>query len=424
MNRKFLALALLALLAALGVAACGGSSSSSTGSDTAESSEAEPASDTKPASNSSEVVKTMTVTAINSTTGAWPEAKYAAEAYASWVNKNGGVGGRELDMIFCDTEGTSTGAAHCAQQAVSEGVVAVIGGFLLNPQAMFPVLEQANIAWLGSLGGFQEEYSQKMLFPTLGLAALEAGGSYQAAKEGCEHLTIVNPEVPGDELTESLNRNGFVAGGGDAANWRIIRYAPTTTDLAPTAAEATKGSDCIYGYFPSPVMPAWLEALKSVGGTQRIVGYVGEISEATAKKFAPQLKGSIAASAYQNWKTDPGFADFRKGLQEVDAPDELDYGWTGQATWVSYVQFNEIAAGIEGEITPDNFYEAASNANHVEAGGLTAPLDFTKEFTGLKGEIPRNFNPYAVLGTFKNGGPVLQPGFEDMTSVIDGEPPK
>lgn len=417
MAKKVLSLAALVVSVALLLAACGGGGDGSSSDSTSASSTSENA------SSNGEVVKAMTVTAINSTTGAWPEAKYAAEAYESWVNANGGIDGRELDMIFCDTEGTSTGAAHCAQQAVSEKVTAVVGGFNLNPQPMFPLLEQAGIAWLGSLGGFQEEYSKEYLFPTLGLAAFEAGGSYQAAKEGCKKLTIVNPEVPGDTLTESLNKNGFVAGGGDASNWSIVRYVPTTTDFAPVAAEASSNSDCIYGYFPSPLMPAWLEALKSVGATQRIVGYVGEISEETAKKFAPQLKDSIAASAYQNWKTDPGFADFREGLKEVNAPTDLDYGWTGQATWVSYVQFNEIASEIDGEVTSQSFFEAASNAAHVASGGLTEPLDFTKESTSLNGEIPRNFNPYVVLGTFKNGGPVLEPGFQDMTSVIDGKAP-
>jgi len=415
--------AALTLVVGLGVAACGGGSSS-TSSSSGSASTGNDAPGSEIVSADGETVKTMTVTAVNSTTGAWPEAKYVAEAYASWVNAHGGIGGRELDMIFCDSEGTSAGLARCAQKAVSENVVAVVGGFLIDATAMTPVLEQAGIAWLGSPGVTPDEYTSKISFPTSGLFGWEAGGAYEAAKQGCKKLAIVGPDVPALEITETISKNGFVAGGGDPSGFSVARYAPGATDLSTSAAEASRESDCIYGYFPGPVMPVWLEALKSVGATQRIVGYVGEITEETATKFASQLEGSIASSAYQNYHTDPKWAAFREGLKEIEAPTTLDYGGPqGQETWVSYVQFNELASEIEGELTAANFLEHATEATKVDAPGLLPTLNFTEEYKGLNGEIPRNYNSYAAFGTFKNGVAILKPGFEDMGSVIDGKAP-
>ena len=55
-------------------------------------------------------------------------------------------------------------------------------------------------------------------------------------------------------------------------------------------------------------------------------------------------------------------------------------------TWAAYVGFTQIAETIDGDITAESFYEAASNTSALDLNGMVPVLDFTQEWTdGLDG---------------------------------------
>ena len=77
---------------------------------------------------------------------------------------------------------------------------------------------------------------------------------------------------------------------------------------------------------------------------------------------------------------------------------------------------------LKGSITSKAFLEAASHTSHVDTHGMTAPVDFTKEWTdGPKG-YQRLFNRTAKFSTFNDGKLVPVSGdFVDYTNLMLGK---
>src|SRR5690554_3364485 len=62
-----------------------------------------------------------------------PEIPEGAQAAARAMNKKGGIGGRPVRVLVCDTENDPNKATECGRRAVDEGVVALIG--VLTPHS-------------------------------------------------------------------------------------------------------------------------------------------------------------------------------------------------------------------------------------------------------------------------------------------------
>lgn len=368
-------------------------------------------------------IKVMTITAINSQSGAWPNARTAAEASVKAINNDGGVGGRELELVFCDSQGTPTGLAKCGQEAVQEQVVAVVGGFLTSSSALISVLEEAGIAWLGSPGTDNAEYTSKNVFEMGGQLAWQSGAAYLAAKSGCKSIAAFPPDVPGADLAVQMVENGFVAGGGSDDAVTVDKYPPGTADMTPYVARGAD-ADCVVPFMGQAVLPGFLASLNSIGSTQRLVSHQGTLIPATAAQFPQYAEGAVMGGNFDDWQTSAAWAPFREALSAVDAPD-MDYGGSyAQLTWAAYMAFKQIAEPIADDIDSAAFLDATSKATSVDADGLMEPLDFTKTWDGLDGEFPRSFNRNAVLFIWKDGKPVREDvGFTDMSGVIEGQPP-
>ena len=97
-----------------------------------------------------EPIKVMVTAPVDTQLPPYPNIPGAAEVYEQYINANGGVAGRPLEVITCDNKGEPNEGANCARQAVEEGVVAVVGSFTFDASRIIPVLEEANIAWFGA----------------------------------------------------------------------------------------------------------------------------------------------------------------------------------------------------------------------------------------------------------------------------------
>ena len=101
---------------------------------------------------------------------------------------------------------------------------------------------------------------------------------------------------------------------------------------------------------------------------------------------------------------------------------ELDYNSLGgMGTWAAFVAFTQIAETIDGDITAESFFEAASNTSELDLNGMVPVLDFTQEWTdGLEG-YQRLFNRSVVFSTLENGKVVpLTTEFEDVGDLATG----
>ena len=87
---------------------------------------------------------------FQASTFSYPEGQTAIEAAAMSLNAAGGINGHPIQVAACNDQGDPNVAAQCARQAVSDGDVAVLGSYSQNAGQVLPILQAANIAYVGA----------------------------------------------------------------------------------------------------------------------------------------------------------------------------------------------------------------------------------------------------------------------------------
>ena len=126
-----------------------------------------------------------------------PQGMAAAEAAASYVNAHGGfVGNRPVQVVTCNAMGTPIASRQCAQEFVSDKVIAVGGVSIDFPTSGLPVLQAAGIPFVG-LGIAAQDFSNPVSYPFFGTTA----SGYPAEvkyflKQGVKSVAIITIDVP------------------------------------------------------------------------------------------------------------------------------------------------------------------------------------------------------------------------------------
>ena len=152
----------------------------------------------------------------------YPNIPGAAEVYEQYINDNGGVAGRPLEVITCDNKGDPNEGANCARQAVEEEVVAVVGSFTFDASRIIPVLEEANIAWFGACCPLVAQEFTSPISYVLGslLPGMGAGLGWKMAQDGCKNPVNVVLDIPAGDVAFPALKNAYEVGGGDPDAWR------------------------------------------------------------------------------------------------------------------------------------------------------------------------------------------------------------
>lgn len=91
----------------------------------------------------------------------------ATRAYINLVNDQGGINGRQVELITCDTRGTVNGTQSCVRKLVEQDKVFLMGPSLdFNMGTVVPYVEERGIPWVGSAGLEDSEFESPVMFPT------------------------------------------------------------------------------------------------------------------------------------------------------------------------------------------------------------------------------------------------------------------
>lgn len=406
-------LAAAALASALALAACGGDDGGGGGGGDSGGGDK---------GLSGDPIKAMTVASINTEGPPFPMIHETAEIYAKWVNDNGGIKGRPLEVITCDDRGVAPGAEDCARKAVQEKVTAVVGSYTFMADSIVPILEQSNIAWFGTCcAGTPQELTSKASFPVGSSLMYAAGFAKKAVDDGCQKINgvVIDGAQPYIPIME-----GALESQGAKFNKKPTILPPTSQDYSPQVAEAISGgADCVLMVVSEGPYTAWMGAWAQADTNVRMYGPQGNLDSVSIKGNEEAAEGSIIAGSYPDLATEP-WKDYRAALEKYEANDEYEYNSLGgMGTWAGYTAFRKV---IEDEISGDTvdgkaFMDAASKTTNLDTGGMVPPLDFTKEWSDNP-DYKRLFNRSVVFSQVKDGK--VQPlttEFEDMTDVALGK---
>ncbi|MEU7025191.1 ABC transporter substrate-binding protein [Streptomyces sp. NPDC046275] len=363
-----------------------------------------------------------------------------AQAFARWVNAQGGIDGHELRVLTCNDQNTSAGAAACARRAVHEGAVAVVGSYSQFGRSFMAPLESAGIPYIGGYGISEDEFTSPLSYPVNGgQASLLAGHGMQLA-ESCRKVSLVRPDnIAGDRLLDLLNS------GLRKASHRTAVDIPAREDSAEYTQPATRartraGSEegCVTAvlgertqtFFDSfRRLPGNSAEKKEDGATavriSSVLGSVGQpLIDRTGGAHSP-FEGAYVTGWYpsaDNKAWDPMRQVIREHAFADNRVDPTDAGV--QTTWIAYTVLKQVIESLDSDrITPLRISHALDQGAKIDTGGLTPPLRWRYDDLLGARDFPRIVNHDVTFQVVREGRLVAQkPGFVDVGETVLAAP--
>ncbi|CAM5711729.1 Leucine-binding protein domain-containing protein OS=Streptomyces alboniger OX=132473 GN=CP975_15300 PE=3 SV=1 [Streptomyces alboniger] len=344
-------------------------------------------------------VKVMVWTPEDTQGSAQPGVRLTAQAYEKWINANGGIKGAPLKVLTCNEKNNPDEAEKCAQQAVAEKVVAVVGSYSLAGDRYMPILQKAGIPYIGGTGVSAAEFSNPLSFPVNGgTPVVFAAHGRQLVQSGCKKISGVRYDVAAAAVVSQFLTLGAVSAGAPAP--KDIKVPLTASDLAPQVAAATKGSDCV-SVIMGTASGLFVKSYVQSGAKTKLGSVVGnltpQLAESTGGASSP-LEGA-AITGYYPPISDPAWKDFVAAAKGKDI--DTTNGANG-TTWVAFKVFTEAAQKLS-TISAKALVQELDTTSGIDTGGLTPALTW-KPSTALpiKG-LDRIHNTTATELTIRGG---------------------
>jgi len=355
-----------------------------------------------------------------------------AEAYARWINANGGLDGRQLKVLTCNDHNDTVGAATCARTAVKEGAVAVVGSYSQYAQSFFPPLEGAGIPYIGGYGISESEFTSPLSYPVNGgQPALLAGLGEELART-CGRVVLVRPDTIAGDTQPVMLDAGLETGSHPASKDQLA--AEDAAEYTTVAEAALRGANGGTSAKKGCVVPAlgdrtsiFMDSFRRVREEYpqvRTASVLGSVDQ-TEIDSTGGAEGPYEGSYVTGWypvASDRRWDDMKKIIKEEAFSDtRIEAEDTGvQTTYLAFTVLRQAIASMKGEkVTADSLKGALDHGLKVDTGGLTPALNW--EFSGRLGSVgfPRMVNANVTLQVVRNGRLVAaRTDFVDVTKSL------
>ncbi|MXM68070.1 ABC transporter substrate-binding protein [Streptomyces sp. HUCO-GS316] len=354
-----------------------------------------------------------------------------AQAYARWINSQGGINGHKLKVLTCNDHNDSVEAAKCARRAVDEQVVAVVGSYSQYSDSFLSPLEGAGIPYIGGYGVTNAEFTSPLSYPVNGGQPTLLAGLGKELAGSCGPVTLVRPDtIAGDELPGLLNSGLKTGGHGVTSDQRAQEDATEYTVPAGRALEASttdpvkKG--CVIpalGDRTGTFMDSFRRAREDYPAvrTAMTLGSVDQTVINTSGGPSGPYEGAYITGWY------PVASDKRwDGMKQVISKhafgdNRIDPADAGvQTTWIAYTVFRQVVESLgDSEVTGHTVSQALDDGLKVSTGGLTPTLKWTFRSKLAAVGFPRLVNADVTLQVVRQGRLVAAgKGFTDVTKTL------
>jgi branched-chain amino acid transport system substrate-binding protein len=393
-RRMTLAGALVLALMTTGVAACGGSDSSDSGAST------QAPSQTTAAQQASG--KPIAIGFLNQEKGAvaFPDFGSGARVARDYVNDElGGVGGRPLRFVECQTDGSPESSIDCANQLAEAHVAAVLEGIDLGSDAAVPVLRAAGIPLVGHTAfGTAQSVSRDAFFfgaalPAYGIAPLQVMKDQLDASSAVylgSDTKLIHSFVDG-AIAPAARANGI--------DLTPLYYQATNPDFSSTLTGAlAQRPDVIFTTAPDPDCIGIVKAASTLA-------FGGELFAGSCSAFI-EADGASADGVYSSsdlWvpeavdEAPPEKAEqIRTYVEQMRAHAPRYVNGFAQDTFSATMDLAKVLETVRGEPTPDAVTDALRGARDVDSFmGQPFTCD-GKQWTGLPSACANGIIVYQV----------------------------
>jgi branched-chain amino acid transport system substrate-binding protein len=277
------------MVAALALSACGGSSDKKTTTPDPSSSSAGNAALGPDKKATGEPVLIGSVNdGVSAAIDTSKEAK-AADAVVAYANDHlGGIGGRPIKLVHCETKASPT--TDCGNQFVTAKVIAVASGSLGQTEPVIKPLNAAGIPMVDILNQSPGFLGSKIDFTLSNPLNAFGGPAIYAKKNNIKHAALVVIDVPA--AIEPAKQLGPLLFGNAGATVDVVGGAPGAADLTPQiqAEEAKKPG--LYHVIGNPSFCASvLKAIKTLGIKTPVTGIDRCLDKTSAASIPGGFKG-------------------------------------------------------------------------------------------------------------------------------------
>lgn len=322
---------------------------------------------------SDETVKVMVIAPTDTQVSDIPEVPASVRAAADGVNARGGIGGRQLEVIYCNDRNDPNEAESCGRQAVDEGVAAVVGAYSLGGSArVIPLLEEAQIPYINPVVLGATDTSSPVSFLMTGdVIANFVGCGYQLADAGSTKVKVVRLDVAAAAQSEAFVSMGLAARGLELAG--AVPVPPGTTDVNPFIASAlADGTDGLIFIDTIQSVQLYLAALEQAGtdlDEVRVCTIYDALPETSVSELGGTADGVYVTSGFP--PRSPGLNPLMdQFLEEMDAFGEdvprNDHALNG---WLGIQLLARVAADLP-EVTGPAVLAALEAVEDMDFDGL------------------------------------------------------
>jgi len=301
----------------------------------------------------------------------------AAEATAEyWNTHRGGIGGRPVEVVTCETGADPAGATNCANQFVEAEVTAVALSQSAVGESVWEPLHAAGVPtmWFQASGeaiASDDQSSFLLVNPETTLAGLPIA---VAESEGFESIAFVVIDVPQaleglEQLTPLLEEKGL--------EYETVAIPPGTADMTSQMQQvAASGAELVHITGNDAFCIAAFNGLNAVGYDGSIAAISQCITDATREGVPGEvLDGTFISSTAALGATDDPTWQLFEAVMDTYGQDVTDVNnFTSLGGYVAMASLLTSLEEISGEITPETVVETIEAMPEAElpgGGGVT-----------------------------------------------------
>jgi len=340
----------------------------------------------------------------------------AAKAAADYVNEQlGGVDGRPIKVVTCDSKADPAATAACASQAVQDDAVATTGLANLWPDNGLQIVAKAGIPSMNTAAGPQQ-FISKDSFPISGGSGSEypAQVEYWATRMGAKSavwLSVDAPSLRASYLTAKKTA--------DSVGMKMSAVFTPATQPDPTSGVAKAVSlkpDVILSPTAGPAAVIQYRAFQQQGWPPtKLVATGGAVDNDAFFDKADQasIEGSYYSDAFVSYDdlSDKEVAAYRGAMKKhANAAGRSSFAQESFADVMTIYGAGKQIGGDKLDAASLHAFLTNVEGFHVFMGGTLSRSSAPKQYPAL-------FNPFVGIVQYKGGKVVtVAPFFDPFTS--------
>jgi branched-chain amino acid transport system substrate-binding protein len=295
----------------------------------------------------------------------------AAKAYFRYINDQGGVFGRKIDFVTCDTAGTAQGTNGCLTKLAKQDKVFVMGPSLdFNLDTVQQTLANEKLPWVGSSGLYAEEFASPWMFPSQQPGA-DVGAlitTFAIQKLGAKTIGVsyLN-SVAGPSCRDRAKAVAQKLGGTVVAEVPNEESSPSLS--AQVQQMRDKNPDAVV-FCNDPINT--VKFIQGSNGYKPPRGFVGGFVAAddVAEAFGPNGVGAYGFTGFDFYKSANADVKRFRDITEFYYP-AIFHHFYSQAAYTGAVAVVEAIKRAGPQLTRDKFLAAVKSLTAFESMGLT-----------------------------------------------------